>query len=213
MAKKPIEPKAVGTVTALYAKRNHEKSEPSERRERLRFVVGEGILVDRHHGLYMAAGPREPILTRALGFDKKEDLMFNLRQVSVVSEEELAITARRLGIEEEGVPGGALFENIVVSGIPKLSHLPHGTRLAFKNSNGDVTLVLYCTGRNGPCAGPAKIIADLRGLPVKDTVRIFTDDEGQYLRGIVAFVQATGQDAFVHEGDTVEVYGPEQNHE
>lgn len=140
----------------------------------VRIEIG-GIPGDRHFGVLRPADARQHVYPRGT-------LIANRRQVSLVSVEECAEIAKRLGIAE--VKPEWLGANVMISGIDRVTLLPRGTRLLFSSGAG-----LICEGENLPCVGPGKMIeAALRidGLH-KEFVRA-----AQRARGIVCSVEREG---------------------
>lgn len=117
----------------------------------------------------------------------------NTRQISIVSDEELADIARHLELPE--LHPGWLGANLAIVGIPELTTLPPSSRLIF---SGGVSLVVDM--ENEPCDGPAKEI-DQRH-PGKG--RLFVKNAlGR--RGVTAWVEREG---VIEHGDTVDVHMP-----
>lgn len=151
----------------------------------------EGPAGDRHYGITRHAGAREP-------WHPRETVISNIRQVSVLSVEEMAIVAARMGVPElkaEWIGG-----TILIEGVPKLSFLPAGTRLFFE---GGASLLV--AEQNGPCriAGKA-IAAHFEGRP---ELELEFPKLARGLRGIVGAVERPG---IVKPGTPVEVRIPEQ---
>lgn len=161
---------------------------------RIHAIVKHGIKSDRH------AGARSlDVRERALldfGLPKGIEIA-NHREVSLVSKEELAEVADLLALPS--IPTGSLGENLVVSGIPRLSHLPIGTLLFFqKNEETKRTAVLVVWGENTPCLAPGEVL-QAQFLDHEQLASRFVKAAiGK--RGIVASVYSTG---FIHAGDTV----------
>ncbi len=153
-------------------------------------VTPAGFLRDRHAGLTRRAGSRDA------GIEPGEEIP-NRRQVSIVSQEELAEISSRLGIPE--VRAQWLGANLCLSGIKELTRLPHGTRLAFA---GGVELAVE--GENKPCRGPGEAIA--AHYPERDGIARRFPTEALHLRGLVAWVEEPGEIAV---GEAVEVRRPE----
>jgi MOSC domain-containing protein YiiM len=119
----------------------------------------------------------------------------NERQLSILSAEELAQIAARMGLE--ALDPARLGASIVIEGMPDLSHLPPSSRLQAPSG---ATLVVDM--QNRPCIMPARSI---------DTVhpgfgRAFkTAANGR--RGVTAWVQREGRIAL---GDTLTLHVPDQ---
>jgi MOSC domain-containing protein YiiM len=150
-----------------------------------------GFEGDRHAGLTMRSGGRTPHFPRGTEIR-------NSRQVSIVSVEDLDITAAAMKLP-------ALLPewygaNLLIEGIPALTLLPPATRLFFQRET-----VLVVEGENYPCTeAGASIQAQYPDIPGLTTL---FPRAGLHLRGIVAWVERGGM---IHEGDTVEAHLPEQ---
>jgi MOSC domain-containing protein YiiM len=122
----------------------------------------------------------------------------NSRQVSILSEEELAEVAAALGIPQ--LKPAWLGANLLLSGIPSLTLLPPSTWLRFPQ---DAALVF--TAGNSPCTDTGQAIQDQN-----PTVRGLTTRFPQvavHKRGIVAWVERPGK---IAPGDSVRVEVPDQ---
>ena len=151
----------------------------------------EGPAGDRHYGITRYSGAREPWYPR-------DTVISNIRQVSVLSVEEMAAVAARLGIPElraEWIGG-----SILIAGVPRLSLLPAGTRLFFE---GGASLLV--TEQNGPCRIAGRAIA--AHFPERPELETEFPKHAKGLRGIVAAVERPGT---VRPGSAVEVRVPEQ---
>lgn len=147
----------------------------STRLERVR-VTQKGFEGDRHAGLTRPAGARDPKSLQ--GTEVR-----NTRQVSIVSEEELAEIARRL--EVPVVEPQWLGANLSLRGIRDLTLLPGGTRLAF---SGGVQIIVE--GENQPCTAPGKALA--AQYPEKDSLASRFPKEALHLRGLVGWIEQAG---------------------
>ena len=134
------------------------RAEPisSPRRSSRCTVTLEGFAGDRHAGLTRAGPMRACRSTRAAAEIR------NTRQVSLVSEEELAELAAALGVPRSTRPGSVRISSR--AGIPHLSQLPPGTRLFFPRK---ATMVI--AEQNQPCGLPGGcwpgITPDCRNSP------------------------------------------------
>jgi len=157
----------------------------SESREKIQ-CLWDGIKGDRHSGQTKLAGVRERYVPKGTE-------ILNLRQVSIVSVEELEEIAWRMGIPK--VTGADLGANVVLSGIPELTKLPTGTIMKFSEQT-----LLFVTGENLPCVFPGKNIQarypDIPKLANKFP-KIAT---GQ--RGLVAMILRPGS---IRKSDVVEI--------
>jgi hypothetical protein len=158
--------------------------------EELRLDLG-GAPGDRHFGFTRKSGSREPWYPR--GTEIRSG-----RQVSIVSVEALAEVALR--IELLGLPPAWIGANLVVSGIPRLSLLPPGTRMFLV---GDAAVVVEAI--NGPCRDAGRSIA--RHLGGRDDLELLFPKVALGLRGVVASVERAGT---VTAGTDVSVRIPEQ---
>lgn len=119
----------------------------------------------------------------------------NTRQVTILSEEELAAIAGALGLPR--LAPELLGASMVVSGLPDLSHLPPGTRLRAP-SGATIAVDL----ENGPCNWPGKEIeADHPG----HGKAFRRAAEGR--RGVTGWVERTGA---IARGDRLDVFLPDQ---
>lgn len=119
----------------------------------------------------------------------------NERQVSILSVEELAQIAARMGLE--ALDPARLGASIVIEGIADLSHLPPSSRLQAPSG---ATLVVDM--QNRPCILPARSIDTVHpgyGKAFK------TAANGR--RGVTAWVQREGRIAL---GDTLTLHVPDQ---
>ncbi|SDC92571.1 hypothetical protein SAMN04488112_12219 [Melghirimyces thermohalophilus] len=136
-----------------------------------------GIPGDLHFGLTKQAGSREPMYLWGTE-------IFNRRQISVVSMEECARIAENLGVKQ--ILPSWLGANLAISGYPKLTLLPPGSRIIFPDGSG-----LLCEGENLPCIQPGEIIQkqfpDQPRLPSRFVKAAFG------LRGIVCVVERPGK--------------------
>ena len=126
--------KVKGGVSQVLAARDRDFV--SARVPELKLSYG-GVDGDFHEGLTRNSGSREPWYERGTE-------MRNERQVSILSEEELAEIADNLGVMK--LDAGWIGANLVLEGIPEMSFLPPRTLLFFE---GGVTLRV--DGYNAPC--------------------------------------------------------------
>jgi hypothetical protein len=149
-----------------------------------------GIPGDRHFGQTRKSGSREPWYPR--GTEIRSG-----REVTVVSVEELAEIAGRLGLAS--LPAGWIGANLVIEGVPKLTFLPPGTRL-FLDGGG----VLVVEAVNNPCRIAGKVIAREAG---RGDLELMFPKAAIGLRGVVASVERAGM---ARAGTPVQVRIPEQ---
>ncbi len=184
--------KLTATVTqVLMAQCKNFVSEPVEELP----LSYDGIRGDFHAGLVRASGGREPWYPRGTE-------MRNERQVSILSEEELALIAVDMGLKE--VKPGWIGTNLVLEGIPDMSFLPPRTLLMFE---GGVTLRV--DGYNAPCRQAGGEIArhvgaSKSGGPLGEAAKgsevdwqstdmaLAFKDAAHMRRGLVAWVEREG---------------------
>ena len=141
------------------------------------------------------AGLTRPACSRVTALYPRDTEIRNVRQFSVVSAEDLALVAQKMGI---AVLDPALIgASMVISGIPDFSHVPPSSRL---QAAGGAVLVVDM--ENLPCNLPAKVIdEDLPGFG-----RAFKA-AARGRRGVTAWVEREGRLAV---GDAVTLHIPDQ---
>jgi hypothetical protein len=117
----------------------------------------------------------------------------NVRQLTLLSEEELAEVAERLAIP--AIDPGWFGANMVMSGIPDLTLLPPSTRLQFPSN---ATIVVDM--ENYPCSQIAEVVEQNHPGKGKHVVKA-----AMHKRGVTAWVEREG---LVRVGDTVTVVTP-----
>ena len=151
----------------------------------------EGPAGDRHQGITRHSTSREPWYPRGT-------IISNTRQVSILSVEEMAEVARRMGLAElkaEWIGG-----NILIEGVPRLSYLPVGTRLFFPDG-----AALMVTEQNGPCRIAGRAIA--AHFPDQPELELEFPKQAKRMRGLLAAVERPGT---VTPGAAVDIRVPEQ---
>jgi len=119
----------------------------------------------------------------------------NVRQISIVSVEELQTIATGMNIPS--ISAAWLGANLCLQGIEDFTQVPPSSRLIFSSG---VSLVVDMT--NEPCKGPADVIDTKYPGQGKHFVKHAMD-----LRGVTAWVECEGELAV---GDKVEVHVPMQ---
>ena len=109
------------------------------------FASFAGVAGEVHGGLTRAS------CSRVTGQYPRGTTIRNVRQFSVLSAEELAMIAERMGLA--AVDPSLLGASLVIAGIPDFTHLPPSSRLQFDSG---ATLVVDMENR--PCTLPAKEI-------------------------------------------------------
>ena len=130
---------------------------------------------------------------RTLALYKRDVDIRNVRQLTLLSVEELADIAERLAIAE--VKAEWLGANIVVSGIPDFTLLPPSTRLQFPSG---ATIVVDM--ENYPCSQIAKVIDQHH-----PGTRFKVVEAAMHKRGVTAWVEREGE---VKAGDAIRIVIP-----
>ena len=148
-----------------------------------------GIAGGRHEG------ENRPSCSRVLNLYPRDTEIRNVRQLTLLSEQELARIAAAMG--EAALDPGLLGASIVLRGIPDFTHVPPSSRL---QSGGGTTLTIDM--ENLPCVLPGREIEAERpgkGAAFKPAA------EG--LRGVTAWVERPGAIAL---GDRLRLFVPAQ---
>ncbi len=149
----------------------------------------DGSAGDRH------AGVTRPSCSRMLQQHPRGTEIRNVRQMAIVSAEEMAEVARRMGLD--AVAPEWTGASIVVEGLADLTHLPPSSRL-----QGADGLTLVVDMENRPCVLPGKEIeAERAGFGA----RFKPAAEGR--RGVTAWVERPGR---LSLGDTLRLHIPDQ---
>jgi MOSC domain. len=139
-------------------------------------VTFAGIEGDRHAGLTLKSDSRTPLYPRGTEIR-------NVRQVSMISAEELQEIARRMDLPP--IEPEWLGANLLIQGIPDLTMIPPSSRMYFPDET-----VLVIDSENNPCIHPGKVIQshypERAGL-----VELFVES-ARHLRGLVAWVERPG---------------------
>ena len=148
-----------------------------------------GIPGESHGGL------TRPSCSRVKSQHPRDTEIRNVRQLSVVSFEELAQIATECGVET--LDPTLIGASLVIKGIPDFTHLPPSSRLQMPDGS---TLVVDMENR--PCHLPAKPInADHPGAG--DKFKLAAKDK----RGVTAWVEREG---VMRVGDKVRLHVPDQ---
>lgn len=140
-------------------------------------------------------GVTRPSCSRVISQHPRGTEIRNVRQLSVVSEEELAEIAADCGLEV--LDPASIGASLVVKGIPDFTHVPPSSRLQLPDG---ATLVIDMENR--PCHLPAKVInADFPGAG--DKFKAAAKDK----RGVTAWVEREGR---VQVGDAIRLHVPDQ---
>jgi hypothetical protein len=148
-----------------------------------------GIPGEVHGGL------TRPACVRVRSQYPKDTEIRNVRQLSVMSAEELSEIAADCGLEQ--LNPEHIGASLVIAGIPDFTHLPPSSRLQFPDGSSIVVDM-----ENRPCHLPAKVInADHPGAG--DAFKAAAKGK----RGVTAWVEREGH---IHIGDTVQLHVPDQ---
>jgi hypothetical protein len=177
-----------GTVDLLLAspERKTGLEKAAVRQARLQFSGMEG---DCHGGL------TRPSDSRMLKQYKRGTTVRNSRQLSILSLDELAEVAERMGIP--AVKPEWVGANMVVRGIPDLTLLPPSSRLQFPSG-----AMVVIDAENHPCRYPADIIAKHH-----PEARMGFVKAAMHKRGLVGWVEAEGM---IRAGDSITIWIPPQ---
>lgn len=141
------------------------------------------------------AGLTRPACSRVASQHKRGTEIRNTRQFSIVSAEELAEIAARMGIAR--FDPAWIGASMVIEGIADVSHLPPSSRL-----QGPSGATLVIDMQNRPCHLPAKVIdADQAGLGGA------FKKAANGRRGVTAWIEREGALAV---GDTLVLHLPDQ---
>lgn len=148
-----------------------------------------GIAGEAHGGL------TRPSCSRVLAQYRRGTEIRNTRQLSVVSAEELARIAGKMGLET--LEPAWIGASLVIEGIPDFTHLPPSSRLQFASG-----ATLTVDMENRPCTLPAAVVDEDspgHGHLFKAAAK--------GLRGVTAWVECEGPVAL---GDAVRLHIPAQ---
>lgn len=177
-----------GTVDVLLANPDRDTGLEKQPVPEARLLFS-GVEGDCHGGITRKSD------SRMLKQYKRGTEVRNSRQLSILSAEELAEVAARMGIP--AVKPEWVGANMVLSGIPDLTLLPPSTRLQFPSG-----AMVVVDAENHPCRYPADIIA--RHHPEAKKGFVAT---AMHKRGVVGWVEAEG---VVRRGDAVTIWIPPQ---
>jgi hypothetical protein len=153
------------------------------------FASYAGVEGEVHAGLTRAS------CSRVLSQYPRDTDIRNVRQFSIVSAEDVAEIAARIGIDT--LDPSLLGASMVIAGIPDFTHLPPSSRLQF---NGGATLVVDMENR--PCTLPARGIEErFPGFGAK------FKPAAQGRRGVTAWVEREGA---LRVGAGVTLHVPDQ---
>jgi hypothetical protein len=180
--------KFVGRVEQLLAAANRDDGFEKQKRQSLSLLLS-GPEGDCHTGLTRLSD------SRTLQTYKPNTVIRNVRQLSIISSEEMVEVAKALDLPE--MNPSWLGANLVTSGIPDLTLLPPSSRLQFPSG---ATLVVDT--ENLPCRQVADVISN--SYPEKGSMFV---KAATHKRGVTAWVEREG---LVSVGDTITVFIPPQ---
>ena len=131
--------------------------------------------------------------SRTLQLYKRDTDIRNVRQITILSQEELADTAQALGIQQ--IDASWFGANLVVSGIADFTLLPPSSRLQFPSG-----AVLVVDMENLPCSQIAEVVG--RHHP---DVQFKVVKAAMHKRGVTAWVEREGE---IKTGDAISVWIP-----
>lgn len=140
-------------------------------------------------------GATRPSCSRVTAQYPKGTTIRNVRQLSVLSAEELAATAAKMGLE--AIDPTLVGASMVIEGLPNFTHVPPGSRL-----QGPSGASFVVDMENRPCVYPSREIEqDAPGFGG----RYKAAAKGQ--RGVTAWIECAGRFAI---GDTLVLHVPDQ---
>ncbi|MCI5040993.1 MAG: sulfurase [Donghicola eburneus] len=160
-------------------------SEPLEQMD----LTWAGVATEAH------GGETRPSCTRVKSQHPKGTEIANVRQLTILSAEELAEIAAEMGVDAFNPAWAGI--SIVIEGIPDFTHVPPSSRLQAESG---ATIVIDMENR--PCHLPAKVIEE--EAPGKG--RAFKA-AALNRRGVTAWVERPGA---LKVGDTLRLHIPDQ---
>lgn len=177
-----------GRVEGCYLSPDRSRGLETEARESLDVTL-DGVVGDCHTGRTRRADART-----LKQFPRGVDI-FNSRQISIVSIEELKDVAGLMDIDE--IKPEWLGATLLISSIPDFTLVPPGTRLMFSSG---VSVIVDL--ENHPCIYPAEVIE--KHHPGKG---LAFPKKAMHKRGVVAYVEYGGR---IARGDTIRLFLPTQ---
>ncbi len=140
-------------------------------------------------------GLTRPSCSRVVAQYRKGTEIRNVRQLSILSAEEITLIAGKMGLET--LDPALLGATAVISGLPDFTHLPPSARL--QSGNGATVVVDM---ENRPCQLPAREIE--KDLPGRGGL---FKSAAKSLRGVTAWVECEGEWLL---GDQITLHVPAQ---
>ncbi|MDO8571853.1 MAG: MOSC domain-containing protein, partial [bacterium] len=171
---------SVGILSGIFIA-SHSDSLVSKRVNEVR-VLENGFEGDKHQSWFRKADARA---RRYL----KGTRIWNSRQISIVSEEELALIAEELGVPS--IKPEWLGANMCIQGVPDVSLLQPRTKIFIPNEeDSGVEVGIYITAPNKPCVGPGEVIQ--ANYPNTEGLATKFPQAAINRRGVVAVVEHGG---------------------
>jgi MOSC domain len=183
-----VKTKIIGRVEQLLSAENREDGFEKQQRQSLKLLLS-GPEGDCHTGDTRLSD------SRTLQTYKRNTVIANVRQITLISAEEMAEVADLMELPE--MNASWLGANLVTSGIPDLTLLPPSSRLQFPSG---ATLVIDM--ENMPCRQVATVIE--KSYPEKSSLFV---KAATHRRGLTAWVEREGG---IHLGDDIQVFIPPQ---
>jgi hypothetical protein len=180
--------KMVGRVEQLLSRNSRDDGFEKQQRQSLSLLLS-GPQGDCHTGLTRLSD------SRTLQTYKRDTIIRNVRQITMLSVEEMADIAQAMGLPD--VKASWLGGNLVTSGIPDLTLLPPSTRVQFPSG---ATLVVDT--ENLPCRQVSSVIEKIH--PEKGGMFV---KAATHKRGLTAWVECEGD---VSVGDEIKIFIPPQ---
>lgn len=149
-------------------------------------VTMEGFVGDKHFGYTMKSNSYQKEYP-------KGTMVRNVRQISVVSAEELAQVADAMELPR--IDAAWVGANIELSGVPDLTKLPSGSRLYFEGGVG-----IAIEGENLPCTTAGGTLQ--QQYPDREDITTAFPKKALRKRGLVAWVERPG---VIRKGEKVMV--------
>jgi hypothetical protein len=183
-----VKSKIIGRVEQLLSAANRDDGFEKQMRQSLKLLLS-GPEGDCHTGETRLSD------SRTLQTYKRNTVIRNVRQISLISAEEMADVAQKMQLPD--MNASWLGANMVTSGIPDLTLLPPSSRLQFPSG---ATLVIDM--ENMPCRQVASVIE--KSYPEKGALFV---KAATHKRGLTAWVEREGD---IHVHDEIEVFIPPQ---
>ena len=177
-----------GKVELLLAHESRDDGFEKQKRESLSLKLS-GPEGDCHTGLTRLSD------SRTLLIYKRNTVIRNVRQLTIISVEEMAEVARAMNLPS--IDASWLGANMVTSGIPDLTLLPPSTRLQFPSG---ATVVVDM--ENAPCRQVADVISKTHPEQGPQFVRAATNK-----RGVTVWVECEGD---IKIDDEIKIFIPPQ---